>query len=223
MKPLFILQSVILGRLLTSSKWIIFGFLCISIGLYPLIYFLTDRSFGLLGSKSPELLGDLIWNISFYSHITLGGLALLIGWTQFSQKLRKKNLKLHRNIGRIYVYSVLISGVFGLYIAQFATGGLPNIIGFSLSALVWLSTTIIAFSAIRKKNIQKHKEFMIYSYAMCFSAVTLRIWLPLLTILMGEFIKAYYVVAWLSWIPNLFVAYLIIKSSRKKMPSAKIA
>lgn len=58
---------------------------------------------------------------------------------------------------------------------------------------------------------------MIYSYAVCFSAVTLRIWLPLLIVVTGEFINAYQIVGWLSWVPNLIVAYFIINKNRKTL------
>jgi len=100
-----------------------FGLLCIAVGLYPIIYFIIDRRFGLLGSKTNELLSDTLWNIGFYGHITLGGLALLIGWLQFNKKLRLKNLKLHKRIGKVYVASAITSGLCGLYIAFYATGG----------------------------------------------------------------------------------------------------
>ena len=53
---------------------------------------------------------------------------------------------------------------------------------------------------------------MIYSYAACFAAVTLRLWLPLLVFLFGDFIKAYVLVSWLCWVPNIIVAYFIQRS-----------
>ncbi len=189
--------------------WIIFAMSCIMTGLYPIIYFTIDRKFGLLSSKSPELLSSLPWNIAFYGHIVLGGLALLVGWIQFSNKLRQKNISKHRTIGKVYIYTALVSGLCGLIIAQSATGGWNCRIGFTLSALVWLSTTIIALMAVKNGNINKHQRFMLYSYAVCFSAVTLRIWLPLLTMSLGGFIEAYRIVAWLSWVPNLIVAHII--------------
>jgi len=190
--------------------WVIFVALCLFIGLYPGIYLLVERDFGLLQFKSQQLLADQLWNIGFYSHIFLGGLALLIGWMQFSPKLRSKNIGLHRSIGKVYIICVLISGISGLFIAQSATGGISNRIAFSASALVWLSTTLLAFRAVKNGNIDKHLEFMMYSYAVCFSAVTLRIWLPILSGITGDFTTAYSWVGWLSWVPNLFVAYFII-------------
>jgi uncharacterized membrane protein len=196
---------------LKKTVWWVFGILCVLIGVYPLVYLQANREFGLLASKSQELLSDQLWNIAFYGHITGGGIALLIGWTQFSSKLRKRRLKIHRLIGKNYLVASLISGLCGIYIAQFATGGIVNVIAFSMSGIIWLSSSFLAYTAIRKGNITTHQKFMIYSYAVCFSAVTLRIWLPILTLSMGGFDSAYLIVGWLSWVPNVIVAYFITK------------
>lgn len=200
-----------MNKLIKKSTWWLFGILSALIGLYPIIYLFIDRQSGLLGSKSPEILADTLWNITFYGHISLGGLALLIGWTQFSKKIRLHNILLHKRIGIIYVSSVFISGVCGVYIGLFATGGLISILGFVSLGIIWLSTTFLGFRAIKKGNIALHQNFMTYSYAACFAAVTLRIWLPILTITMGDFIPAYRIVAWLCWVPNIAVAYFIVK------------
>ncbi|WP_299667968.1 DUF2306 domain-containing protein [uncultured Polaribacter sp.] len=184
---------------------------CVAIGLYPAIYFIIDRKFGLLASKSDLLLADTLWNTFFYTHIILGGIALLIGWIQFNKKFRTKNLKIHKSIGKIYVLCCLISGIAGFYIALHATGGISPKLGFLAMAIVWFFTTLFAFIAIKNGDVIKHQKLMIYSYAACFSAVTLRIWLPVLTIYLGGFLSAYKIVAWLSWVPNIIVAYFIIK------------
>ncbi|MBT8297781.1 MAG: DUF2306 domain-containing protein [Maribacter sp.] len=192
-------------------SWFVFVVLAIAIGLYPLTYFVVDREFGLLASKSDELLTDTLWNIGFYGHILLGGLALLIGWMQFSEKLRNANLKMHRNVGKLYVIAALISGLCAMYIALSATGGIIATLGFSALGIFWLFTTLRAYVAIRNKDITLHKGFMIYSYAACFAAVTLRIWLPILNIVFDDFVIAYRIVAWLCWVPNIIFAFFWIK------------
>lgn len=198
-------------------KWILFGLLCVTIGLYPVAYLITDGKFGLLSSKSALLLTSKLWYAGFYIHIILGGVALLIGWIQFSEKFRHRNMQLHRNIGKAYVLCVLPSALAAAGIAFFATGGWIPTLGFSCLALVWFTTTLIAYTSIRKGYLTRHREMMIYSYAACFSAVTLRIWLPLLVICLGDFIPAYKIVAWLAWVPNLIVAYFMIHKQRKKI------
>jgi len=192
-----------------KALWILFIVLAVSIGLYPSIYFFMDRQFGLLNTKPGELLENIAWNIAFYTHIISGGIALLSGWSQFSTRLRNKNMALHRQLGKVYVIAVLISAPTGFYIACFATGGLIPSLGFISLASVWFYTTLNAWLLIRKKKIDPHKKMMTYSYAACFAAVTLRIWLPLLIMLFQDFTFAYSIVAWLCWIPNLIVAYLI--------------
>ncbi|GGI57723.1 DUF2306 domain-containing protein [Winogradskyella haliclonae] len=196
-------------------SWILLGILSSAIGLYPLIYFIIDSRFGLLLTKPDELLLDTIWNIAFYGHIVFGGIALLIGWLQFNTKLRNKNLKLHRTIGKTYIISVVISGLCGIYIAIFATGGMVSVVGFLSLALIWLTSTLWALMAIKTKNIRLHQKLMIYSYAACFSAVTLRIWLPILISTIG-FSKGYPIVAWLAWVPNIIVAYFIVNKKSFK-------
>ncbi|MCL6265010.1 DUF2306 domain-containing protein [Flagellimonas myxillae] len=191
--------------------WVVFAFLAIGVGLYPVLYWVNSEPFGLLLSKTSALLESQLWNIGFYGHVTLGGVALLTGWSQFSKKIRARNLKLHRNLGKIYVVSVLISGICAVYIGFYATGGLIPALGFISLGVVWLYTTLKAYFAIRAKDLGLHQGMMIYSYAACFAAVTLRLWLPLLTMMFGEFLMAYKIVAWLCWVPNMIFAYFWVR------------
>jgi uncharacterized membrane protein len=193
-----------------TFNWIVFAFLAISIGLYPIIYMLIKADFGLLTSKPAELLEKNLWNWAFYQHIFLGGIALLTGWSQFSTRFRNRNLSTHRLLGKIYVVACILSGCAGLYLAFYATGGWVASLGFGGLAVLWLLTTSSAFLSIRKKAIDKHQQWMIRSYALTFAAVTLRIYLPLSQIAQIEFLDAYRVIAWLCWVPNLLVAEWII-------------
>jgi len=196
-----------------KGLWILFATFALLIGLYPMIYFLMDRKFGLLNSKSVELLTNTFWNIGFYVHIIFGGIALFIGWTQFSPKMRNRRMALHRKLGKVYVVAVLLSALAGIYIGFFATGGWVSSTGFICLGIIWFYTTLRAYLHIKRAEIEKHQKMMVYSYAACFAAVTLRIWLPILTMVYNDFSKAYLVVAWLCWIPNLIVAYLIIRKT----------
>jgi len=191
--------------------WVVFVFLAIGIGLYPMVYVFASDDFGVLLSKSADLLSNSVWKIAFYGHIVFGGLALLVGWSQFSKRLRSKHLKLHRNLGKVYVVSALISGLCGVYLGFFATGGIVPSIGFICLGLIWLFTTIRAYMAIKAKDLTLHQGMMVYSYAACFAAVTLRIWLPVLTIIFGEFLLAYKIVAWLCWVPNMVFAMFWVR------------
>ena len=191
--------------------WVAFGMLAIVIGFYPVLYLIGPSDMGLLASKSEALLRDTKWNIAFYGHISFGGISLLAGWTQFSRELRRRYLPWHRRLGKVYVISALTSGACGIYLSFFATGGWVTGLGFFLLGVFWIFLTIRAYAAARVLDLTKHEGFMIYSFAACFAAVTLRIWMPILVLIFGEFLIAYRIVAYLCWIPNLIFAYFWVR------------
>ncbi len=202
--------------MLKTVAWTILAFLAIGVGSYPVLYFLTDMSQGMLSSKPESVLNNIVWSFAFNLHIIGGGIALLIGWTQFSRKLRNTYLYIHRAIGKTYVISCTVGGIAALYLAFYATGGVISSLGFGSLAVLWLTTTSKAYFAIRNRSIDTHREWMVRSYALTFAAVTLRIWLPLLQFVVHmEFIPAYQLISWLCWVPNLIVAELIVRSQRR--------
>jgi len=200
-----------------TFAWILFAFLALSVGFYPLVYYIFDmHGKGLWGGKTKELLESTAWHTAFYIHITFGGIALLTGWTQFSQKIRDRYLNIHRTIGKIYVSSVTLSSIAGFYIALFASGGITSTLGFGGLATAWFFTVSMAYTRILKRDIKQHENWMIRNYALTFAAVTLRFYLPFATQLMHwDFITSYRIISWLCWVPNLIVAEMIInKRSR---------
>jgi uncharacterized membrane protein len=189
--------------------WPLFIFLAIGIGLYPLMYILAEEPTGVLQNR--PLLSSPVWKWAFYQHISFGGIALLSGFSQFSQRLRIKSAKIHRTLGKIYILSVLLSGIAGLYVAIYTLGGLPAQLGFTGLAIGWLLTSWLAYSAIRGGQVNRHQRWMIRSYALTWAAVTLRIYLPLFEFGFGmNFQMSYPIIAWLCWVPNLLVAEWII-------------
>lgn len=189
--------------------------LSIVTGLYPGLFLTGDQKAGILKIKPEALFSNTFWTISFYTHITLGGLALLTGWLQFSQKVRARHLLLHRNLGKVYVIAVLTSAVAGLNIAFYASGGLPTMLGFMALSIAWFYSTLMAYVHIRKGSVHQHEKLMTYSYACTFAAVTLRLWMPLLVPLFGSFMTAYAVVAWWCWLPNLGAAWLLTRKAER--------
>lgn len=198
------------------AAWILLSLLAVIIGFYPSLYFVLGEKFGLLRSKPPGLLSNVLWRIGFYAHIVPGGIALLTGWPQFSRKLRERRVQWHRQLGKIYVIAALISSLAGFCIGFTATGGPIAKTGFICLGIVWFTTTLMAYTTIRQGDTVRHEKLMTYSFAACLAAVTLRLWLPLLVYELHYFIIAYRVVAWLCWVPNIFVAWLIVR----RLPAA---
>lgn len=203
--------------MLKKALWFLLVFLAVSIPLLATIPFAFEEKFGILGFKSDELLANKIWQIGFFTHIVFGGIALLIGWLLFVGKIRVSYLNFHRNIGKVYVVSVLLSSLAGIYLGFYATGGPVASAGFIILGIFWFYTTLTAYFVIRNKQTVKHEKMMIYSYALCFAAVTLRFYLPISMALEIDFVTAYKFIAWFCWMPNLLIAYLI--TMRKSVKS----
>lgn len=202
-------------KIIVVLLWVLFGSLSVAISFYPFKYLLADKPILLLLSKSTALISNNFYMICFYLHIIFGGIALLIGWVQFSKKLQRRYTALHRWIGKVYMLSVLISGIPGFYIALHASGGLSPKLGFAIGAVLWVTLTVLGYTSIRNGNVELHKKIMTYNYAGTFGAVTLRLWLPILIMIFGEFVLAYQVVAWLSWLPNMLVVYFMFEKQKK--------
>jgi uncharacterized membrane protein len=172
--------------------------------------FLNFQPRDILLDKPPEILSTIWYKSGFYGHVIFGMIPLVIGPFQFMTKLRNSRLSLHRMIGKIYLLSVWISGLSGLVICWFATGGWISAIGFFMLSILWLGTGYKAYATINIKDIASHQKWMIRNYALTFAAVTLRLGLLLAVFGIMEFLDIYRIVAWASWILNLLVAEWII-------------
>ena len=148
------------------------------------------------------------------AHMMLGGLALGFGAFQFSNRIRIERPRLHRRLGMVYVLTVTVSGTAALLMAPFSDGGLTGHYGFGMLAVLWLTTTGMAYAKVRAHDYEAHREWMIRSYALCLAAVTLRVYLPVSAIAGIPFDEAYPVISWLCWVPNIIVAeWLFVRSS----------
>lgn len=186
--------------------------LAIVTGFYPAVFGFVPEVRGLFTSKPDWLLNSSWYVPLFMVHIGFGAIAILSGSTQFFEKLRQKRLRLHRTLGKIYVASVIPSGISGLIVGFYATGAWFSKAGFIALAIGWLVCTIIAFITIRKGNIIKHKKWMMRSYAFCFAFATFRIYLGLFTASGLDFNDFYSYLGFLCWVPNLiFIEYRIQK------------
>jgi uncharacterized membrane protein len=103
---------------------------------------------------------------------TLGGvIALLAGPIQFSSRLRQRHLKFHRVLGRIYVISVFIGALTGIALAA----GRPGLPGTAMQAAAWIVCTTAAFLTARNRQIARHRQWMVRSYAVTLTFVSSRV------------------------------------------------
>jgi hypothetical protein len=167
---------------------------------------------GFLLTKQAILHKD-IWRWSFYIHITSSIFVLLFGVFQFIKPLLESFPQLHRLLGKAYVIIILfLSAPSGLVMAFYANGGLYSRISFVIISVLWWLFTFAAYLKIKNKKIKGHIDFMIRSYALTLSAITLRTYVLILPSFIHLHAKEMYtLVAWLSWVPNLIIAEVIIR------------
>jgi uncharacterized membrane protein len=152
------------------------------------------------------------YQVAFFVHVFTAIAVLPAGVTQFSKYIRKHYRNLHRGAGYIYAVAVvLLAGPSGLVIGIYANGGISSQVAFCLLAVLWMYFTFKAVTSIRARKTDEHRRWMIRSFALALSAITLRAWKY---VIVAAFeprpMDVYVVVAWLGWVLNLIVAEWII-------------
>lgn len=160
------------------------------------------------------------WRIAFFIHVYASMWVLLAGFTQFSGSLQRNYPRLHRGMGYVYITDVLfITGPAGLLMGFYANGGLSSRIAFVLLAVLWIYFTAMALVKAKQKDFTAHRNFMIRSYALTLSAITLRAWKYAITNSVElPPMDVYRVVAWLGWGLNLIVAEWMIRRPSASSP-----
>jgi uncharacterized membrane protein len=130
------------------------------------------------GSSSPAaaLDGGFTRNtILTLIHIMPGTLFLVLAAFQFAPSIRRKHLQFHRWSGRVLVVTGLIVGVSALVMSYRMNIGGPNeTAATTLFGIVFLICLIKAYVYIRRKDVARHREWMIRAYAVGLGVATTR-------------------------------------------------
>ena len=211
--------------------WGLMAFLAIGVTIAAVAPYITLNSANFNEATARYATETNLKFVSLFVHAFSGGIALLLGPFQFLSRLRDRFPTLHRWTGRIYLTAILIGGLTAFIIAPGLISGLVGEIGLMTLATLWLWTGLMAYINIRAGNVEVHRDWMTRNYALTFAGVMLRLWLgiligtqlPFLATKYGNdfhnlFVEAYRVVMWLSWVPNLVVAEMII--NRRRAPKS---
>jgi len=161
--------------------WLLF-LVCLLYSLFALDMFVTE----LAVQTGKQLTGDVRPRhtpSAFLLHALLGSIALLTGILQFNRTLFNFSRKIHRYTGRIYVVSIGIAGVTGMWSALFFdVPGTARVV-FVLVGSWWLASTIGAWLFIRAGNVSQHRRWMTRSFAVSLFFVSFPVWVPTLQLL----------------------------------------
>lgn len=116
------------------------------------------------------------------AHIVSAFIALLTGFFQFVDRIRLKKPRIHRFLGRVYVYSVFISGLLSLA-SIFYAEDFMKATSFLILSLAWLFTCWKGYRTAINRQYDEHRKWMIRSFGMTLVAVSARLLVPVLLLL----------------------------------------
>lgn len=197
----------------------LYFFFCILMLEITLQYIPWDTDIAFLRIKQ-DYIHLWYYELAFFVHVFSSFWILLAGFTQFSQKIRRKYPNLHQKIGWMYALLILVfAAPSGLVMGIYANGGFWSQLAFCLLAILWFYFTLEAILTIKKGNINTHQKFMWRSFALTLSAITLRAWKYIIVLaFQPRPMDVYRVVAWLGWVLNLVIIelYILHKERQKK-------
>jgi hypothetical protein len=148
---------------------------------------------------------------AFYFHIIGSSIILFLGFFQFLKAVYNHR-KLHKLLGKVYIFGVLFFAAPGAYVMTlFINRGPWVFTSFLAQNTLWVAFTLSGWVLVVSRKIEPHIKMMRRSYALAFGAVTLRFY-TLVCHVWGislDFSNNYIVIAFLSWVPNILIAEAI--------------
>ena len=182
------------------------------------LYVLITRDLALLDSHSLMRQRYAVIPWLMLAHGIPGALALVLGFFQFSSRIRQRYLPLHRIMGRVYVGCVAISAPAAVIVAHrlpHPTLSMASVI----QAFGRLATTATGLYCVRTGRIQQHREWMIRSYpfAMVFVVVRVINSIPAVAAAgpLAGATTVWSVIATACFLPSFVIAWQNLATSRK--------
>jgi hypothetical protein len=144
-------------------------------------------------------------------HVGAGIVALLTAPFQFWSGYRRMPMAVHRWTGRVFVGCVAAGGAGALYLALTTTFGWAFGFATMMMNVAWISTTAMAYYAIRRRLIVAHKEWMIRAYAVTFAFVTIRLFNDVLPTSQLAGKELAITLPWASWALPLLATEMILQ------------
>jgi len=151
-------------------------------------------------------------NVGLFTHVFFGMTAFLIGPFQFISRIRKNYAKTHRTMGKIYLCCIAISSPVAMYMAITSQVNFVYAAGLFGLAVVWATTSLVAYVSIRKGLTSIHREWMVRSYVVTFAFATFRLFDDVLGKMgVGPDDLRLSLLSWACWAVPLFATEVILQ------------
>ena len=149
-------------------------------------------------------------------HAAAGGVFLLLAPLQFSSRIRRRYVGLHRWLGRLLAFLAIASGLAGLFfgvVIPFA--GLGEITSTGFFGALFLFAIVRAVLAIRAGQVAVHREWMIRAYGIALGISTIRVIGSLLQTFTAMPVRTLIpVMFWVGWGVTLAAAEMWVRMTR---------
>jgi len=194
------------GRLISVTRFLAFGEIAPTPPDFPLAAELDGRYY-----HAPYLT---------LAHILTGLLFMVLGPIQFLPAVRNRWIGFHRWSGRVWMVAALVGGITALvFVWRLPVfGSLSTKVGVVVTATLFLACLVQGYRSIRRRDIARHREWMIRAFAIGLGISTFRLLLPFLMMppISASFPEASDTVVWLSFAINLITAEVWINVTRKR-------
>jgi uncharacterized membrane protein len=178
------------------------------------------------GAIAPDT-GNYVANpVPIVLHIVAGSLFNLLGVFQFVPAIRRNWPVWHRWSGRVFITVGLVTAAGAIWMNQFfpAFGGWLKYSSNLLFGVALAAALVIAYRAIRRRDIATHRAWMMRAYAIGLGVATQRLLvIPYAAATMSVPPDPWLgLLLWAGWLLNLMVVETILRSGRKAVPTAGV-
>lgn len=139
-------------------------------------YFVWTDVFSYFRGFRSSVFGESLFQNQLFVvlHMTGGTIALITGPTQFWKGFRDKYTAVHRLMGKMYLFGCLLI-VASASRTVFFSECRPCQASLLVTTVLLLITTMIAWFAIKQRNVKQHRQFMVRSYVLILAFILVRI------------------------------------------------
>lgn len=160
---------------------------------------------------------DFFWTRKYwvFIHVVAGMLATIVSPIQFVPNFRSNYIRMHRIIGRTYVYSIIVSSITSFYLCATTPENFWYALGLGGFTAAWLFTGVMGMITAMKGRIELHKAWMIRSFVVTIGFSISRLLEDMVIQVHAEVgrVERLTILSWISWIiPLMITEWLLIKS-----------
>jgi uncharacterized membrane protein len=151
-------------------------------------------------------------------HIVTGFVFMALGPIQFWPAVRKGWIGYHRAAGRVWMIASLVGVISALMLVPMLPvfGSFEASVAVTIAGSMFLVCLAQGYRRIRRRQIDKHREWMIRTLAIGLGISTFRVLLPVLMAFGITFPEAWDTVVWLGFLINAVVAEVWINVTRRR-------